>query len=77
MYNRFAYVYDELINDVKPKRIIPVHTENAKWFDKYRKVSDHIEITGRIQSRRYPKHCGDSVQMLETYEVSVITIQMF
>lgn len=26
---------DKLIEDVKPKRIIPVHTENAKWFDKY------------------------------------------
>lgn len=26
---------DKLIKDVKPKRIIPVHTENAKWFDKY------------------------------------------
>ncbi len=27
---------DELIKDVKPKRIIPVHTENAEWFDRYK-----------------------------------------
>lgn len=29
---------DKLIADVKPKRIIPVHTENAKWFDRYKDV---------------------------------------
>ena len=27
---------DKLIEDVKPKRIIPVHTENAEWFDRYK-----------------------------------------
>lgn len=27
---------DRLIQDVKPKRIIPVHTENAEWFDRYK-----------------------------------------
>lgn len=27
---------DQLIQDVKPKRIIPVHTENAEWFDRYK-----------------------------------------
>lgn len=26
---------DKLIEDVKPKRIIPVHTENSEWFDRY------------------------------------------
>ena len=29
---------DRLIKDVKPKRIIPVHTENAEWFEKYIKT---------------------------------------
>ena len=29
---------DKLIKIVKPKRIIPVHTENAKWFDKYKDI---------------------------------------
>ncbi len=27
---------DKLIEDVKPKRIIPVHTENAEWFNRYK-----------------------------------------
>lgn len=27
---------DKLIKDVKPKRIIPVHTEKAEWFDRYK-----------------------------------------
>lgn len=30
---------DKLIRDVKPKKIIPVHTENAKWFDAYKDIS--------------------------------------
>lgn len=30
---------DKLIRDVKPKKIIPVHTENAKWFDVYKDIS--------------------------------------
>lgn len=30
---------DQLIRDVKPKKIIPVHTENAKWFDAYKDIS--------------------------------------
>lgn len=30
-----ALTIDKLIADVKPKTIIPVHTENAKWFEKY------------------------------------------
>lgn len=34
---------DKLIKDVKPKRIIPVHTENAKWFDKYKEKDDFVE----------------------------------
>jgi len=29
---------DELINTVRPKVIIPVHTENAEWFDRYKKM---------------------------------------
>ncbi len=29
---------EKLIDDVKPKRIIPVHTENAVWFDKYEDI---------------------------------------
>ncbi len=31
---------DKLIKDVKPKRIIPVHTENAEWFNKYKGQND-------------------------------------
>ncbi len=31
---------DKLIEDVKPKRIIPVHTENAEWFNKYKEKND-------------------------------------
>lgn len=31
---------DKLIEDVKPKRIIPVHTENAEWFDKYNDITE-------------------------------------
>ncbi len=30
---------DKLIEDVKPKRIIPVHTENAEWFDRYKNIA--------------------------------------
>ncbi len=30
---------DKLIKDVNPKRIIPVHTENADWFDRYKEIS--------------------------------------
>lgn len=26
---------DDLIEKTKPEYIIPVHTENAKWFEKY------------------------------------------
>ena len=29
---------DKLIKDVKPKRIYPIHTENAEWFDKYKDI---------------------------------------
>lgn len=29
---------DKLINDVKPKKIIPVHTENPQWFEKYKSI---------------------------------------
>lgn len=29
---------DKLIEDVKPKRIYPVHTENAGWFDRYQDI---------------------------------------
>lgn len=32
---------DKLIEDVKPKCIYPVHTENAEWFDKYKETT-HI-----------------------------------
>lgn len=31
---------DKLIMDVNPKRIYPVHTENAEWFNKYKDKSD-------------------------------------
>ena len=34
---------DKLIKDVKPKRIIPVHTENAEWFDKYKENDGFVE----------------------------------
>lgn len=30
---------DKLIKRVKPKRIIPVHTENAEWFDRYKDIT--------------------------------------
>jgi len=30
-----SWTIDKLIQDVSPKIIIPVHTENEKWFDKY------------------------------------------
>lgn len=33
-----AKTIDALIKAVQPKRIIPVHTENAAWFNRYRKV---------------------------------------
>ena len=29
------HAIEELIKCVKPNRIIPIHTENAKWFDKF------------------------------------------
>jgi ribonuclease J len=29
---------ENLIKDISPKTIIPVHTENAKWFSKYEDV---------------------------------------
>ena len=32
---------DRLIKDVNPKVIIPVHTENSEWFDRY---EDEIEV---------------------------------
>ena len=32
-----SYTIDRLIKDVNPKQIIPVHTENAHWFNKYNK----------------------------------------
>ncbi len=31
-----GFTIDKLIKDVNPKRIIPVHTENAEWFDRYK-----------------------------------------
>ncbi len=34
---------DKLIENVKPKRIIPVHTENAEWFNKYREKDGFVE----------------------------------
>ncbi|MBR5156375.1 MAG: MBL fold metallo-hydrolase [Clostridia bacterium] len=34
---------DKLIKDVKPKRIIPVHTENAEWFSKYKEKDGFVE----------------------------------
>ena len=33
---------EKLIEDVRPRRIIPVHTENAAWFDRYKKTSKII-----------------------------------
>lgn len=33
---------DKLINDVKPKKIYPIHTENAEWFEKYTQVANNI-----------------------------------
>lgn len=35
------FTLDKLIETVKPQKIIPVHTENEKWFDKF---SKNIEI---------------------------------
>ena len=29
---------EKLIDDIKPKKIIPVHTENTDWFDKFKNV---------------------------------------
>lgn len=29
---------DKLIKDVNPKRIYPIHTENAEWFGKYKDI---------------------------------------
>ncbi|MDO4731773.1 MAG: MBL fold metallo-hydrolase [Clostridia bacterium] len=34
-----VHTIDKLINDTKPKMIIPVHTENSEWFEKYSKVA--------------------------------------
>ncbi len=34
---------DKLIEDVKPKRIIPVHTENIEWFNKYKEKDGCVE----------------------------------
>ena len=31
---------NKLIEDVKPKKIYPVHTENAEWFNRYKGKSD-------------------------------------
>ena len=31
-----SWTIDKLINDVSPKVIIPIHTENENWFDRYR-----------------------------------------
>ena len=42
-----TYTIDKLIADVKPKIIMPVHTENEKWFDKY-KDSITIEYNSKI-----------------------------
>ena len=34
---------DKLIEDVNPKKIYPVHTENAKWFNKYKEKTIYNE----------------------------------
>ncbi len=41
-----ANTIDTIIKKVQPNRIIPVHTENAEWFNKY-KAS--ISVTGKTQ----------------------------
>lgn len=33
-----ARTIDALIKTVQPKRIIPVHTENAEWFERYKEI---------------------------------------
>lgn len=38
---------DRLIEDVKPRMILPVHTENEEWFDRYK---DSIEIVNNVSS---------------------------
>ena len=30
-----SYTIDRLVKDTKPQIIIPIHTENAKWFERY------------------------------------------
>ena len=32
---------EELIEKVKPKAIIPIHTENSSWFNRYK---DNINV---------------------------------
>ena len=33
---------EKLINDVRPTIIMPVHTENEKWFDRYLKTTQVV-----------------------------------
>lgn len=42
-----SYTIDRLVRDTKPQFIIPIHTENAKWFERY---SDSIKVL-RCQNR--------------------------
>ena len=36
-----SYTIDRLVRDTKPQFIIPIHTENPKWFERY---SDSIKV---------------------------------
>lgn len=40
---------DNLIQDVKPKTIIPVHTENEQWFDRYKSMINVLYNTNQIE----------------------------
>lgn len=40
---------DELIEDVKPKIIMPVHTENEQWFDRYESMINIIYNTNQLE----------------------------